>query len=123
MDLVRPPERLRRIAGERAPCVDEVVIVLLHAREAVQHGVKAIDGVLNDRESVRVVIMCEIERWLQPGALEEDPNSVRYRIIVTMAEYRRDRSIEIAKHEQLLICRLDRIDGSLDPIRQTPAEI
>src|ERR1700729_1330986 len=75
MDLVRPPERLRRIAGERAPRVDKVVIVLLQAREAVQHGVEAIDGVLNDRESIRVVIMCEIERWLQPGALEEDPIS------------------------------------------------
>src|ERR1700722_14826078 len=104
MDLVRPPERLRRIAGERAPPrVDKVVIVLLHAREAVQHGVEAIDGVLNDRESVPVVILREIERWLQPGALEEDPNSVRYRIVITMAEYRRVRRIEIAKLEQRLI--------------------
>src|ERR1700722_3205496 len=99
MDLVRPPERLRRIAGECAPRVDKVVVVLLYAREAVQHGVEAVDSVLNNRESVRVVIMCEVERRLKPGALEEDTNSVRYRIIVAMAEYRCVWRVEIAKVE------------------------
>src|SRR5579871_858033 len=123
MNLVRPPQWLGHISSQCAPGVDKVIIVLLHARQPAQHQVEAVDGVLNNREPLRVIVLGEVESRLQPRALEEHSISVRNRIIVAVAEDRRVRSMEIAKVEQRLIRRLDRIDHTLDPARQTPAEI
>jgi hypothetical protein len=69
----------------------------------LQAGAEGVDGGLNNGEPLAVVIAFELERWLQPGAGENQRIAVRDRVVVAMAENRNSRGILVAEREQVLV--------------------